>query len=341
MTQPAEVKPLTEHAIRPADTAAEQKRRFENDVARMLARRSEFVEVACPACHGGERRLRFQKYTIDYQECVGCGTVYISPRPTPAVLKDYYEHSENYAFWNEVIFPASEATRRERIFRPRVTRLVDLCKRHGVTMGTLLEVGAGFGTFCEELRAAGAFGRVVAVEPTPQLAATCRARGLDVIEAPIEVAELDVAPDVIASFEVVEHLFEPEKFVATCRRLLKPGGLLVLTCPNINGFEIDVLGPGSPAVDPEHLNYFHPASLGRLLTQHGFTVLESQTPGVLDADIVHNRVLSGEATLSDRFLRRVLIDEWDRLGAAFQQFLTANGMSSNMWIAARNGGAAT
>jgi hypothetical protein len=37
----------------------------------------------------------------------------------------------------------------------------------------------------------------------------------------------------------------------------------------------------------------------------------------------------------DPFLRRVLIDEWDRLGWPFQQFLAANGLSSHMWVVAR------
>ena len=234
-----------------------------------------------------------------------------------------------------MIFPASEAVRRERIFRPRVERTLELAARHGLHRGTLVEVGAGFGTFCEELLARKAFDRVVAIEPTPELARTCRARGVEVVEARIEEAGLGETADVVASFEVIEHLFEPAEFVDACRTMLRPGGLLVLTCPNIRGFDIDVLGAGSPAVDAEHLNYFHPDSLGRLLTARGFEVLEAQTPGRLDADIVRNRVLAGEHTLTDGFLQRVLVDEWDRVGESFQQFLVQQGLSSNMWIVAR------
>ena len=327
--------PLREHQIRPADHAAEQTRRYEADVARLMARADEFVDVGCPACSGSDRRPRFTKYGLAYHTCTGCETVYVSPRPTPALLKDYYENSENYAFWNAVIFPASEAVRRERIFRPRVERTIALAERHGVRRGTLVEVGAGFGTFCEELRARDAFDRVVAIEPTPDLAATCRARGVEVIESRIEDAGLGETADVVASFEVIEHLFEPAEFLVACRGMLRPGGLVVLTCPNIKGFDIDVLGAGSPAVDAEHLNYFHPASLGLLLERHGFEVLEAQTPGRLDADIVRNRVLSGAHTLSDGFLRRVLVHEWDRVGENFQQFLVDQGLSSNLWIVAR------
>jgi 2-polyprenyl-3-methyl-5-hydroxy-6-metoxy-1,4-benzoquinol methylase len=331
MTQDAQ---LREHEIRPADTAAEQKRRYESDVARMLARRSEFVEVSCPACSGGERSLRFNKHDLDYQECL-CGTVYVSPRPTPDVLRDYYENSLNYEYWNKVIFPASESTRKERIFRPRVEQLLAQCAKHAIRCGTLVEVGPGFGTFCQLLNEQRVFERVIAVEPTPELAKTCRERGIEVLEARIEEADLSENVDVVVGFEVIEHLFEPSEFVATCARVLRPGGLLVLTCPNIRGFDIDVLGPGSPAVDAEHLNYFHPASLSHLVSLHGFEVLETRTPGKLDADIVRNRVLAGEAALADRFLKRILLDEWETLGGRFQDFLRDNGLSSNMWIVAR------
>lgn len=327
--------PLREHQIRPTDSAAEQKRRYEADVARLLLRRAEFVEVGCPACDATERAERFQKYGLAYQDCARCGTLYVSPRPTPAVLTDYYESSENYAFWNAVIFPASEGVRRERIFRPRVQRLLDLCERYAIPRGTLVEVGAGFGTFCEELRAREAFERIVAIEPTPDLAATCRQRGVEVIQRRVEEAGLDESADVVASFEVIEHLFAPMEFVDACRTMLRPGGLLMLTCPNVRGFDIDVLGAGSPAVDAEHLNYFHPESLGALLARGGFEILETLTPGRLDADIVRNRVLAGEHILQDGFLRRVLIDEWERLGEPFQQFLVDRGLSSNMWIVAR------
>jgi 2-polyprenyl-3-methyl-5-hydroxy-6-metoxy-1,4-benzoquinol methylase len=325
-----------EHEIRPAEMVDEEKRRGTIDTQRLLARRSEFVDVACPACAGQSRTQRFEKDTLSYQECTACRTVYISPRPSPDVLHDYYENSEAYAYWNSVIFPSSEFVRRERIFRPRVLRLLELAKKHALTMGTLLEVGGGFGTFAEELNATKMFDRVMVAEPTPQLAATCRARGLEVIEKRIEDIVLEQPVDVVVSFEVIEHLFDPGAFIASCRQMLRPGGLVVLTCPNIMGFEIEVLGTASPALDAGHLNYFHPRSLGMLFERNGFKVVESLTPGRLDVDIVRNRVLGGDFDLRDPFLRRLVIDEFERLGSPFQDFLSSSGLSSNMWVVARN-----
>jgi len=159
-----------------------------------------------------------------------------------------------------------------------------------------------------------------------------------VVEKRIEEARDELAgADVLVSFEVIEHLFQPSGFVAQCARVLAPGRLLVLSCPNGQGFDIQTLGAKALAVDAEHVNLFNPGSLGRLLERHGFEVLESETPGRLDAEFVREAALKNEVRL-DPFLKRVLVDEWDRLGWPFQQFLAAQGLSSHMWIAARRSG---
>jgi len=332
---------LSEHELCPDELLAGQEAAFARDIARLHVRRAEFVTVACPACASGSCTPAFSKFGFAFQKCSHCGTIYMSPRPSAAVMADYYAHSENYAYWAKYIFPASEASRREKIHKPWLERVLGLCDRHGVRRGTLLEAGPGFGTFASVATESGAFDRVVAVEPTPEMAAACRARGVEVIERRIEdvsKSEIDFA-DVVVSFEVIEHLFEPSELIIQSARLLRPGGLLVLSCPNGMGFDIAMLGPGSQAVDAEHVNLFNPESLSILLGRCGFDVVEATTPGRLDAEIVRDAVIAkGNAADLDPFLRRVLIEEWDRLGWPFQQFLAASGLSSHMWVAARRVG---
>ena len=142
--------------------------------------------------------------------------------------------------------------------------------------------------------------------------------------------------DIIVSFEVIEHLFRPADLPIQAARLLKPGGLLILSCPNGLGFDVAMLGPRSQAVDAEHVNLFNPESLAMLLAAAGFEVVESGTPGRLDAEIVRELALKeGRDSLPDPFMQRVLLDDWDTLGWPFQQFLASNGLSSHMWVAAR------
>lgn len=329
---------MRENDIRPDDLMAENDRLHAHDLQWLIARQADFIQVACPACGRNSPEPCWEKDGFHYARCGACGTGYLNPRPAPALLADYYQRAENYRFWREVVFPRSESARRERIVRPRVDRILEICRREGVGQGTLVEIGAGFGTFCAEMAERRVFERVIAVEPTPPNAAACRDRGIQVIEASVEQADLPAEADLVVSFEVIEHLFDPRGFLYACRRILRPGGLLVVTCPNILGFDVMTLGSVSQVVDPEHLNYFHPQSLSDLVHSCGFSVLEVTTPGQLDAEIVRKRSQARLFDLSAQpFLRHLLLDEWERLGEAFQRFLSENRLSSHLWIVGRRG----
>jgi SAM-dependent methyltransferase len=335
MTAPTEK--LSEKELCPDDLLAGQEAAFQRDIERLQARVSEFVAVDCPACRGSDSRFVFEKFTFHYVACTKCATLYMNPRPSPAVMASYYDSSENYRYWATHIFPASEAARREKIHRPWLQRIVDYTNRYEVPRKLLVEVGAGFGTFASLARESGLFGRVIAVERTPEMAQACRTRGVEVIAKPVEdIGDEVPAADVAVAFEVIEHLFAPTQFLEQVARRLRPGGLLVLSCPNGEGFDISLLGGLSLAIDPEHVNLFNPRSLKVLVERCGFEVLEVTTPGRLDAEFVHDAIISGKYDVSrNPFLKRVLVDEWDRLGWPFQQFLADNGLSAHMWMAAR------
>jgi 2-polyprenyl-3-methyl-5-hydroxy-6-metoxy-1,4-benzoquinol methylase/ribosomal protein S27E len=328
---------MRETEIRPDHLMQGQAKAFAADIRWLLQHKGDFTHVQCPACDSETANETFEKYELTYVTCSECRTMYVNPRPTPEILEMYYATSKNYTYWNKYIFPASEAARREKIFRPRADRLARICHRHKVQTEVLLEVGAGFGTFCEEVQRIHLFRRVIAVEPTPNLAETCRSKGLEVIEKPIEQVQLDdITIDVIVSFEVIEHLFSPHAFLQSCASVLKPGGLIITTCPNLRGFDLMVLEKLSDTVDIEHLNYFHPASLSQLLSRSGLETVEILTPGRLDAELVRKKILAGEIDVSSQpFLKQILVDEWNRVGDRFQQFLAENLLSSHMWLVAR------
>ncbi len=339
MTLLPEIKEVSmrEEEIRPEHLKIDQREHLAADIRRLLQHKHEFVNVSCPACGVDNSHVAFEKYGLTYVVCGKCDTLYVNPRPTPVILDEFYATSENYKYWNKYIFPASEEARRAKIFRPRAERLADICRRYKVETNTLLEVGAGFGTFCEEIQRIGLFKRVIAVEPTPDLAETCRRKGLEVIDKPIEQVHWEQgAVNVVASFEVIEHLFSPADYIRSCFAVLNVGGLLVLSCPNIKGFDVSVLMKLSDTIDFEHLNYFHPTSLSNLVLANGFDVVEILTPGNLDAELVRKKILSGEFDVSSQpFLHRVLVERWDDLGGPFQKFLVDQNMSSHMWLVAR------
>ena len=328
---------LKEDEIRPEHLKPGQSKSFSSDLKWLLQLKGQFIDVSCPACGANSFTKAFEKEELSYVVCSDCQTMYVNPRPTAQILERYYLRSENYKYWQKYIFPASENSRKEKIFRPRVKRVAEICKKYGIKTDMLLEVGAGFGTFCKEVQRAGLFQRIIAVEPTPDLARACRGKGIEVIEQAFKKLTLDLKNiSVVVSFEVIEHLFSPREFVASCASLLAPGGLLILTCPNCNGFDITVLKELSDSVDHEHLNYFNTISLPKMISEFEFEILEVLTPGKLDVELVRKKVTSGVFDASRLpFLKKVLIDDWDSLGANFQQFLEDNKLSSHMWVVAR------
>lgn len=329
---------LSEAQIRPLGLVKKQKKFLLHDIKRLQSKSNYFIFVNCPGCNSRKFKLIFSKNKFRYVECQKCKTFFMNPRPAPKILEWFYKESVNYKFWNDFIFPASENARREKIIIPRIDKLLDLMKKYNLNRNSLIEIGSGFGTFAYELSKRNLFKKIVCVEPTPSLASSCRKRNLEVIESPIEKVKLSKIDlfDIAVSFEVIEHLFSPSKFIGSINKLLKPKGAILIVCPNGQGFDVQVLGKASDTVDHEHLNYFNIESLSLLLIKSGFSILECSTPGRLDADIVRNKILSRKFSISQQsFLKKILLEDWERLGENFQDFLIQNLLSSNMWILAR------
>lgn len=328
---------MKESDIRPNNLMTEQSKRFKLDIKNLLKHKEKFVYIKCPACECTTNTKNFEKGGFKYVICNNCGTMYINPRPTIQMLENYYKTSENYKYWNEYIFPLSEKSRIEKIIYPRIDKIINICNKNNVNKETFIEVGAGFGSFCEEINKLKIFKNIIAIEPTPSLAESCRNKGIKTVELPIEqVFLVKNSIDVITGFEIIEHLFCPKDFIMKCANSLSNNGLLVMTCPNINGFDIKVLKNISDSIDIEHLNYFNPNSISILIQNCGLKILEITTPGELDVEIVRKKIISNEFDISTQpFLKQILIDEWDRLGEKFQQFLKNNLLSSHMWIVAR------
>ncbi len=329
---------MKESDIRPKELIEKLEVFLQKDRKRWLAGQEHFIRVPCPACDSMETKEPVVVRGMTFETCTDCETAFHNPRPTKEQLRDYYAKAESYTFWAKHIFPKTKSARRENIFRPLADKIVTYLCQNNVETDVLMEIGAGFGIFCDEIQRKGIFKRVIAVEPTPDLAQKCREKDLEVIEAPFE--ELDLPGEsinCIVSFEVIEHVFSPRDLIQKSMSYLKKNGLLVLKCPNVKGFDFMILGKQkAPNFGLEHINMFNTQSLAILLEESGFTVLDVTTPGELDADIVRNQALEGKFDINEHpFLKLILIDEWERLGNTFQRFLADNLLSSSMLAVAQ------
>ncbi|GAB3372155.1 class I SAM-dependent methyltransferase [Amycolatopsis echigonensis] len=78
----------------------------------------------------------------------------------------------------------------------------------------------------------------------------------------------DGTVDVVANFQVIEHLWDQDGFLAECFRVLRPGGKLLVTTPNRLTFTPDSDTP----LNPFHTRELSPSEMDGLLRAAGFTV---------------------------------------------------------------------
>ena len=136
----------------------------------------------------------------------------------------------------------------------------------------LLEVGSGSGVALARMQALGWQAEGVEVDPRAVNAAL--ARGAKVHQGDIfKPAFPDATFDAITSTHVLEHIYDPVRTLNECRRILKPGGKLVILTPNVESLGQSWYGVAWVGLDPpRHLNLFSRDALARAAQSAGFTI---------------------------------------------------------------------
>lgn len=150
--------------------------------------------------------------------------------------------------------------RHEVVYR----HLLDLCAGRDV-----LEAGCGEGYGADLI--ASAARRVLAVDYDAATVAHVATRypRVEVVEGNLAALPLDDASvDIVVNFQVIEHLWDQPQFVRECARVLRPGGLLLMSTPNRITFSPGLDTP----VNPFHTRELNAAELSELLTDGGFAM---------------------------------------------------------------------
>ena len=118
---------------------------------------------------------------------------------------------------------------------------------------------------------------VEGIDPSDEAARHARElNGLDVRVGSAESILPELAGesfDLVTLWHVLEHVYDPVGVLTQIRRLLKPGGLLMLEVPNFaSACSVMFRWSWAPLESPRHLFQFTPGTLTVLLTKIGFHV---------------------------------------------------------------------
>jgi SAM-dependent methyltransferase len=147
--------------------------------------------------------------------------------------------------------------------------------------GRYLDVGCGTGDMVAAMARLGMHAE--GVEPSPAAVAIARQAGLQVFQGFLHDAALPAASfDSISMFHSLEHTERPLEVMRECRRILKPGGELLIGVPNIDSLVFATVGDGWIGLQlPTHLQHFSVASVIGIANRAGLQPVAVFTESLL------------------------------------------------------------
>lgn len=228
---------------------------------------------SCVLCSGEtEARISIRAnsggFPFSYLECQGCGLVFLSPRPEKKEILQFYEQD----YYGEGLQKFHSWLEAPRLFFAwnRIRRVKKLLPHPGKA----LDIGCGQGTFLQLLKKEG--WECYGTELTEESAARASRKGISVSVG--EIDENRFGPhsfDLITLWHVLEHLPEPPKTLKTLTHLLKKGGILAISTPNIDSLQAKIGRDQWFHLDPpRHLFLYSPRTLEQMIESFGFRLLK-------------------------------------------------------------------
>ncbi len=221
--------------------------------------------VCCLICGQKQGSSFCAKDSSRYLHCARCSHVYVEDDiPQEELIELYARRTSHHASRDKEEWDYS-AVKARLVYEPLLRQIAKFSGQ-----GRLLDIGCSNGSFLHTARATG--WEVFGIELEKSSWEIAKRHDLDVYNGEL----LDRAfPDnyfvAITMWQVIEHLADPRALLAEIHRILRPGGILAVSTPNIRSIGWYLLRENWGVIEPKvHLNLFTPRSLELLLRATGF-----------------------------------------------------------------------
>ncbi len=235
-------------------------------------------------------------------KCKKCGFVFMEQIPT---IDEFDAHYKTYSYASEQYLSP--------LTIERYNLLLDEFEQYRKT-NKLLDVGCGMGYFLIQAKKRG--WEVYGTEYSETAVAICEKEGVEMRKGQL-TPELftNESFDVITSFEVLEHINNPNEELQLIHQFLRKDGLFYCTTPNFNSLMRYYLKSDYDVITyPEHLSYYIKKTLNRMITQNGFRKVKFLSTGISITRIKTSKKMSNERIIandnSDEKLRVNISKKW-------------------------------
>jgi 2-polyprenyl-3-methyl-5-hydroxy-6-metoxy-1,4-benzoquinol methylase len=234
-----------------------------------------------------------------------CGLAWLDPVPVPEevprLYASYYTHRTSGEAGGRTprdllygVYRALHSVVAQIVGLAEEMRLMQQAGLGDMQPGRLLDVGCGDGGFLDHMRRKGWTAEGSEVDASA--AGIARRRGLTVHLGDLTALDLPSSVyDAITLRHVLEHLPDPRPVFETARRLLRPGGRLVVVTPNIQSLGHQRFGRAWRGLEPpRHFCLYHPDLLRRLAERAGY-IVRTCVSSAAHADVILGASLTLQA----------------------------------------------
>lgn len=223
------------------------------------------MSVQCVICNNKRIRNKHPYFSFAVDVCSHCGFIKASITPDRVDLAQYYKQ---YSYITDLEI--------DIITQKRYNHLLNQLEFVRKT-NKILDYGCGLGHFLEEAKKRN--WNIAGYEFSESAISILRDKGIPVCEEIIPESEIG-RYDAVICIEVLEHVPDPVSVIDLFSKLLRPGGCLYITVPNIKSISLSYLKNRTFFINyPEHLNYFTVKSL-KVLLLRGFVIKNIRTTGL-------------------------------------------------------------
>ncbi len=217
------------------------------------------------------------------------------------------------------------------MWKPKAKIIATKLKKNKLSNYTYVDIGGGHGSFAEEISKY-TNKKPIVIEPSPYMAEACRKKKLNVIQKFLETVKKNDLPKnkkCFTSFELIEHLHNPTKFIRSLWKLMNRKDLFIFTTLSGTGLDISMLWNNSRSISPpHHINFFNPKSIYIFLKKFKFKVMEVSTPGKIDINILEN----DKHLIKDKFWKSFIKKASKYEKNKMQKLISSLNLSSHMMV---------
>ncbi len=197
--------------------------------------------------------------------------------PCPDKLENYYRH-KTYISHTDRSDTFLEKLY-QRVKKYSLHKKLSWVKKHAGSACSVLDVGAGTGSFVSFLKSRG--WNIEGIEPSEKARAIADSKGVDLFKSTNELSERKY--DVITLWHVLEHFQNLDDELDALLNHLKEDGTLIIALPNFKSYDAKYYREYWAAYDvPRHVWHFSRSAVEKIFQERGWRVTKRK-PMIFDA----------------------------------------------------------